>query len=188
VDLLGPNIQLLTSHLTVLPPAAPDADRSRKGGGWHRDGGTSPAEMAEPHPRLFLKVAYWLSDTRSVDSGAMRIVPGSNRLIGPPPRDAETGDPVGAVDLRVRAGTAVLFEQRTWHARGMNYSEQPRVGVFMGYSYRWIRPMDYLRYPRELLDGLSPIQQQLLADVEDPMRFWLPEDEDLPLREWTSNR
>src|SRR5262245_60484649 len=47
VDLLGPNIQLSTSHLTVLPPAAADALRAR-GGGWHRDGGTSSTEMTEP--------------------------------------------------------------------------------------------------------------------------------------------
>lgn len=187
-DLLGANLQLLTSHLTVLPPAAPDAVPARKGAGWHRDGGTSPGEMAEPHPRLFLKIAYWLSDTTHPESGAMRLIPGSNRMIGRPPTLPGERDPVGALDLRVPAGTAVLFEQRTWHCRGNNFSDQARIGVFFGYSYRWIRPMDYVTMPPELLERCTPVQRQLLGDVPDAMRFWLPKEEDLPLRAWLAER
>jgi ectoine hydroxylase-related dioxygenase (phytanoyl-CoA dioxygenase family) len=187
VDLLGPNIQLSTSHLTVLPPAPAEA-RREPGGGWHRDGGTSAGEMAEPHPRLFIKIAYWLSDTTHPESGAMRLVPGSNRLIGRPPTLPGADEPVGAIDLRVPAGTAVLFEQRTWHCRGNNYSNEPRVGLFIGYSYRWIRPMDYVTMPAELLARSSPIRRQLLGDAQTQMGYYLPKDEDLPLREWARQR
>ncbi len=187
VDLLGWNLQLATSHLTVLPPAAPGTERTRRGG-WHRDGGTSATEMAEPHPRLFIKVAYWLSDTRDSESGAMRLIPGSHRLIGRPPTLAGQEEPVGALDLRVRAGDAVLFEQRTWHARGNNYSDQPRIGLFMGYCYRWIRPMDFIIMPAELLERCDPIRRQLLGDATLPLRFYLPQDEDVPLRAWAAAR
>jgi Phytanoyl-CoA dioxygenase (PhyH) len=187
VDLLGPNIQLSTSHLTVLPPADPGAPRKR-GGGWHRDGGTSASEMAEPHPRLFIKIAYWLSDTTDPESGAMRLVPGSNRLLGRPPTLPGADEPAGALDLRVPAGTAVLFEQRTWHCRGNNYSREPRVGVFIGYSYRWIRPMDYVTMPEALLARSSPIRRQLLGDAQTQMGYYLPTDEDVPLRAWVKQR
>jgi ectoine hydroxylase-related dioxygenase (phytanoyl-CoA dioxygenase family) len=186
VDLLGPNIQLSTSHLTVLPPAAPGA--TANAGGWHRDGGTSASEMAEPHPRLFIKIAYWLSDTRDPRSGAMRLVPGSNRLTGRPPTLPGEDGPVGAIDLRVRPGTAVLFEQRTWHCRGHNQSPEPRVGLFIGYSYRWIRPMDYVTMPEELLARCSPIRRQLLGDAQTQMGYYLPTDADIPLRAWAKER
>ena len=39
-DILGWNLQLITSHLTVLPPAPP-GEAPRAPAGWHRDGGTS---------------------------------------------------------------------------------------------------------------------------------------------------
>jgi ectoine hydroxylase len=188
VEILGPNLQLLTSHLTILPPAPPDADRAKKGGGWHRDGGTSATEMTEPHPRLFLKVGYWLSDTTDPNSGAMRLIPGSHRMTGRPPTLPGESDPVGALDLRVTPGTAVLFEQRVWHTRGNNYSDETRIGLFMGYSYRWIRPMDWIVYPPELLARCNPIQRQLLGDVPEPLRFWLPQDEDLPVKAWQQDR
>lgn len=187
VDLLGWNLELSTSHLTVLPPALPGTD-ARPRAGWHRDGGTSPGEMKEPHPRLWIKIAYWLTDTRHPESGAMRLVPGSNRLIGKPATMPGEDDPVGTIDLRVKAGTAVLFEQRTWHSRGCNFSSAHRVGVFIGYSYRWIRPMDYLQMPAELLERCSPIQRQLLGEAKTQMGYYLPTDEDVPLRAWAEAR
>jgi len=187
VDLLGWNVQLSTSHLTVLPPAAAGAQRPGRGG-WHRDGGTSASEMAEPHPRLWVKIGYWLSDTTDSQSGAMRLVPGSHRLLGKPPTLPGEEEPVGAVDLRVRPGTAVLFEQRTWHARGWNRSDRPRIGLFIGYSYRWIRPMDYVTMPARLLENASPIRRQLLGDARTQMGYYLPTDEDVPLRAWATAR
>jgi ectoine hydroxylase len=183
VDLLGWNIELATSHLTVLPPGAETARA-----GWHRDGGTSSSEMAEPHPRLFIKIGYWLSDTTHPGSGAMRLIPGSNRLLGRPPRLPGSEEPVGALDLRVRPGTAVLFEQRTWHCRGNNSSEQPRIGLFIGYCFRWIRPMDYVQMPSELLDRCSPIRRQLLGDAQTQLGYYIPKDEDVPLRAWAKER
>src|SRR6185312_5934022 len=58
VDLLNWNIQLITSHAVIRAPSPTDVDDNWKAEGWHRDGGTSSQEMQEPHPRLFIKIAY----------------------------------------------------------------------------------------------------------------------------------
>lgn len=84
-DIFGWNVGLITSHLIVLPPAAPGTEPTAMSNNFHRDGGTSSSEMAEPHPRLFLKIAYFLTDTTIPDSGAIQVIPGSNRLLGRPP-------------------------------------------------------------------------------------------------------
>ena len=82
--ILNWNIQLNTSHLIVLPSGPePDPDEKRHLG-LHRDGGTSYAEMQEPHPRILLKIAYAISDQSDPASGATVLVPGSNRLSGRP--------------------------------------------------------------------------------------------------------
>ena len=89
---------------------------------------------------LSVKVSFWLTDTTSPDSGAMRIVPRShlsNELppsygaaVGPQGKDVDTGaggmkdsmvigrgvlatgEPEGAIDLAVKAGSAVIFDRR----------------------------------------------------------------------------
>ena len=85
-DILGWNIQLYISHLIVYPPEPTDSEISKQkttGNGWHIDGGRPVPEMEErPQPRLSLKVGYFLTDTRSEHSGAMRIVPRSHKIGG----------------------------------------------------------------------------------------------------------
>src|SRR5262245_59563783 len=71
VDMLNWNIHLITSHLIMRAPSPPDADAAWKASGWHRDGGTSSTEMQEPHPRILIKIAYWLSDLSEPGRGAI---------------------------------------------------------------------------------------------------------------------
>lgn len=184
MGLLNWNIQLITSHCVVRAPSPPDADEHWKAEGWHRDGGTSPAEMQEPHPRLFIKVAYWLTDLSQPGRGNIRFIPGSNRLIGRPAQAEGAPDPYGAIEICANPGDAVLFEQRTWHGVGANRSDITRKSLFFGYGYRWIRPMDYITAPPELLAKCTPVQRQLLGGVTDAMSFYLPKDEDVPLKEY----
>jgi ectoine hydroxylase-related dioxygenase (phytanoyl-CoA dioxygenase family) len=84
IDLLNWNVHLITSHLICRAPSPPGADDAWKASGWHRDGGTSASEMQEPHPRLLIKIAYWLTDLSEPNRGAIRFVPGSHRLVGRP--------------------------------------------------------------------------------------------------------
>jgi ectoine hydroxylase-related dioxygenase (phytanoyl-CoA dioxygenase family) len=188
VDLLNWNIHLITSHLIMRAPSPPGVDESWKATGWHRDGGTSATEMEEPHPRILIKIAYWLSDLSEPGRGAIRFVPGSHRMTGRPAQGEGMPDPYGAIELTAKPGDAVLFEQRLWHAVGPNRSDRVRKGLFFGYGYRWLRPMDYVTMPRELLDRVNPIRRQLLGDAATQLGYYLPTDADVPLRAWWQER
>ncbi|MEI6432345.1 MAG: phytanoyl-CoA dioxygenase, partial [bacterium] len=88
-----------------------------------------------------------------------------------------------AIEICGKPGDAFLFEQRTWHAVGPNYSDITRKTLFMGYGFRWVRAMDYLHPDEALLERcVNPVQRQLLGDVKTPMGIYLPSDEDVPLR------
>lgn len=188
VGLLDWDIHLITSHLIVRPPSPPGTSEFFKGEGWHRDGGNSPRQMQEPHPRLFLKVAYFLSDQSEPGRGNTMVVPGSNRLIGPPAQDPALPHPYGAIEICGKPGDAFLFEQRTWHAVGPNYADLTRKTLFMGYGYRWVRAMDYITMPAEIIEKSSPVRRQLLGHVETPMGIYLPTDADVPLRQAVQNQ
>ncbi len=185
-DILGWNIQLYISHLIMYPPEPPDTPRVTKAAHWHQDGGRPVPEMERPHPRLSLKVSYWLTDVTDRDNGAMRLIPGSHKLDTRPPNSDNDpdGDPEGAMDLLVKRGTAVLFDRRMWHSRGWNFSDVTRKVLFMGYSYRWLRGLDYNLMPPELLEKCDPIRRQLLGDGVDIKGWWQPTDADVPLKTW----
>ena len=168
----------------MYPPEPSDTQRVDKAAHWHQDGGRPIPEMERPHPRLSLKVSYWLSDVTHRDNGAMRLIPGSHKLDKLPPRPNPDKDPDGAIDLLVKRGTAVLFDRRVWHSRGWNFSDVTRKVVFIGYSYRWLRGLDYNLMPQELLDKCDPIRRQLLGDGVNIKGWWQPTDADVPLKTW----
>ncbi|MDE0313299.1 MAG: phytanoyl-CoA dioxygenase family protein [Candidatus Poribacteria bacterium] len=183
-DILGWNIQLYISHLIMYPPEPPETARVTKAAHWHQDGGRPVPEMERPHPRLSLKVSYWLSDVTHRDNGAMRLIPGSHKCDTLPPRNSPDDDPEGAIDLLVKRGTAVLFDRRMWHSRGWNFSDVTRKVLFMGYSYRWLRGLDYNLMPPEILEKCDPIRRQLLGDGVNIKGWWQPTDADVPLKTW----
>ena len=114
----------------------------------------------------------------------MRIVPGSHKLDERPPQSDSDDDPDGAIELQIEPGTAVLFDRRLWHSRGWNFSDVTRKVLFIGYSYRWLRGLDYNVMPPELLAKCNPIRRQLLGDGVDIKGWWQPTDEDVPLKQW----
>ena len=184
VQLLNHNIQLLTSHLIVRPPSPSGTPRGYKQAGWHRDGGTAPSDLGRGQPRMFIKVGYWLTDLSDKGRGAIRFVRGSNHWPGQlPPRQAGR-DPDDTIEIQAKPGTAVLFENRTLHSVGPNLSSIDRKSLFFGYSYRWLRPMDYTTMPARLLERCDPIRRQLLGYSTSPMGYQLPQEEDVPLRAW----
>ena len=59
-DLLGWNIQLYHSHLTVTPPSSPEETEEKKRFGWHQDSGRLNIELeGNPRPRVSLKVGFF---------------------------------------------------------------------------------------------------------------------------------
>ena len=89
--------------------------------------------------------------------------------------------------MRVNAGDAFVFEQRTWHGIGHNWSGKPRKTIFVGYAYRWVKPMDYVIMPKEIIDQCNPVQKQLLGVVDNPLSYYLPQDKDVPLKSLTTS-
>lgn len=180
MGILNWNIHLITSHLLVLPSKERPEQPMRVG--LHRDGGTSATEMTEPHPKILFKIGYVISDQSDPASGATVLVPGSNRYLGGPPADPETGGARGAISMNFAPGAAFFFEQRTYHGAGHNYSGKPRKTIFIGYAYRWVKPMDYIVMPDELVARSNAVQRQLLGVVDDALSFYLPQDADVPLK------
>lgn len=191
--LLGWNIYTHHNHLDVTPPApAPE----RPYWGWHQDGyrqNSDPETLdGSPRPMFSLKVAYVLSDLSETGRGATKIIPGSqlwNTLDRPAETPAGRPDPEGAVEITARPGDAFIFDRRLWHSRSSNLSRITRKLLFVGYTYRWIRPLDQLpadpagRWWRER----TPLQRQLLGDGTHTANYWGIGwdgylDEEIPLR------
>jgi len=179
---LGWNIYLYHAHMDTTPPA----DQSRRTSqrdyrAWHQDSMRVNDEVeSHPRPRLSVKVAYFLTDTTVPDCGAMYVQPGSHlddelRLA---PGEV---DPPGAVPLKVKPGTAVLFDRRIWHSRSLNTSAVTRKGVFFGYSYRWMQPKDDMNV-QGLFASSDPIRRQVLGWRTSADGLYAPTREDVPLR------
>ncbi len=183
---LGWNIQLYISHLVVYPPEGWGGTQCREPV-WHQDSGRPVLELERPAPRLSVKVAFWLTDTRDADRGGMELIPGSHRLDAPPAR-ADHPEWDGRVRLAMRPGDVTIFDRRIWHRHGSNTSETVRKSLFLGYSYRWLRPLDYQRMPKKLLKRCDPVLRQLLGDGSTEVGWYQPQPEDAPLRSWLLHR
>ena len=180
--ILGWNIQLYHSHTIVTPPDPPTAKTPARLG-WHKDSGRLNWELeTNPQPRISLKVAFFLSDTSEVGRANLYVIPGShliNTLDHP-----ETGEPEGAIAIKVKAGDAVFFDRRIWHAGSPNTSDITRKVLFYGYSYRWLRPRDDMTV-EHYFPQCTPIQQQLLGAAPTGKHgYSSPRPEDVPLRTW----
>jgi hypothetical protein len=168
VALLSPNIHILSSHLIALPSIPADAPRTLRTPqrpGWHRDMYGVTDDLGPAHtPRLAVKCAYYLTTPNS-DAGITMFLPGSHTRTAPPEIPSDQIDPPGAVTPQVgnRGHDAVLFENRTYHAGGLNTSGSPRLAVMIQYGYRWLAPVD--DPAPELLNraGITDVQRQLLG-------------------------
>jgi hypothetical protein len=178
--LLGWNIYVYHCHLDVHPPLV-EPPRWR----WHQDGGRQNLELESPRPRLSVKVAYFLTDVVDAEQGALHVVPGSH-VRDTLPKDRQ---PEQATPLLVRAGSAVVFDRRLWHARGRNHSTTTRKALFYGYTYRWIRPLDDMPVDKSSAwwANRTPVQRQLLGEATHTANYWGINwdgfiDEEIPLR------
>ena len=185
LQLMSPNIQLHTSHVIY---SGPTQSGDRRNPGWHRDINTLPVQDLghRAAPRVEIKVAFQLSDASEPGCGQTVVALGSNRLRSTLDLN-EDGDPDRVVEPLLAAGDALLFENRTWHAGGHNHSGQTRKVLMLGYSYRWMRPDDYLTQKDDLLHRCDPIERQLLGGTctlyAEDGRF-VPGGTDQPLNDW----
>ncbi len=185
LQLLGANLQLSTSHLIYRhPDPAGTADSIRRPG-WHRDGGGISGDLgAANFPRLGLKCAFYLTDLSEPNSGVTMLAPGSNQLserIDIP--EGET-DPVNALEPLLNPGDCVIFEYRTWHAGAPNFTARTRKAVMIGYCYRWLKPMDFVRQDEAFLEKLTEIEKYLAGEEVDDTLEFQPGGGYNPLKAW----
>jgi len=198
--LLGWNIYTHHNHLDVTPPAA---EPERPYWGWHQDGyrQNSDPETLDPfvpRPMFSLKVGFVLSDLLDTGRGATKIIPGSHRwntLDRPAELSVAQPDPAGTVEITANPGDALLFDRRLWHSRSTNRSTVTRKMLFIGYTYRWIRPLDDM--PIDITSrwwaNRNSVQRQLLGDGEHTAHYWGIDwngqiDEQIPLRQELRDR
>lgn len=171
VALLSPNIRLLSSQLISLDPIPRGAARTIRTPdrtGWHRDDifGVANDIGFDRVPRLAVKCAYYLSDVAQPGGGATAFLPGSHRLREPLVFESGLIDPPDAVIPTLGPYDVVLFENRTWHAGGINQSSSKRLAVMVQYGYRWLAPVDELHDDVLKLPVLSLIERQLLGELD----------------------
>lgn len=204
VDTIGYNIQIRTSHMDVRPPMDGVDQQTALGAKdsffpWHSDGPDFRWPTVQGIiPYMEVKVGYYLTDLTAHNSGAICVVRGSHRRQQIDNNGDWIVDPEDIVEVNVRPGTAMLWRTALIHALSPNFSGQTRKCLYYGYSYRWMRPADYDHQAASVLAGCTPMQRQLLGELNgdhtaytgaDPQvhpvsRYWRPQDEDIPLKAW----
>ena len=117
-------------------------------------------------PPAVVNVMFMITDYTE-RNGATRIVPGSHLSGAQPPRALP--HPVPTVAAEGKAGTAVIFEGRTWHAAGVNATDQPRFGITATYCGPMFRQLtNFTIGTREdVLRDAPPVLGRLLG-----FRIW----------------
>ena len=185
IQLLGSNLQLSTSHLIYRHPDPPGTPDSIRRPGWHRDGGGISRDLGEARfPRLGLKCAFYLTDLSEPNSGVTMLAPGSNQLTERIEIPEGETDPANALEPLLNPGDCVIFEYRTWHAGAPNFTQLTRKAVMIGYCYRWLKPMDFVKQELPLLDKLSEIEKYLVGEEVDDTQEFQPGGGFNPLNDW----
>lgn len=180
--ILGWNIYSYHSHVDVTPPA--DAAALKWRVAWHQDSMRVNDEIeTHPRPRLSLKIGYYLTDASEPDRGNTLVLPGSHLQDELDCPADGVSSPVGAEPVCVKPGSALILDRRTWHSRSPNLWDQTRKVVWIGYSYRWLRPKDDMTVAH-LYKHCDPIRRQILGDGLSANGTYDPADGDVPLRMW----
>ncbi|WNR47055.1 phytanoyl-CoA dioxygenase family protein [Paenibacillus roseipurpureus] len=186
VNLLGFNIQLHISHLTVRKPN-PDNRKTETSSfiNWHQDG---------PHPGFpsiqgltstyYIKIGYILSDMSEENRGNTKVIPRSHLIPNYVPIQTNVDVPLeNEVQICGKPGDVFIFGQNLWHSGAPNRSSHTRRQLFIGYSPIWMRPIDYHQASPALLEGADPIRRQLLGDIStNRFKYYVPDESMVPLK------
>jgi ectoine hydroxylase-related dioxygenase (phytanoyl-CoA dioxygenase family) len=163
--ILGDDVSMIDNDYFITP-----SKTNKTHAHWHHDVGMRGVY----HPRsiLMVKVFYLLTDVNA-DSGGTAMVPGSHRF----PSDFkfptvdEPAQMPGAVQMTGKAGTAYLFNGRTYHCAVNNNSDHPRRVLIYNYGHFWMKIWSGYEPSQRLIDAAmqsdDPVRKQLLG-IGDP--------------------
>jgi len=191
--LLGWNIWVNHSHFNVNPsiPDDPAKSRGKFVYAWHRDSGVIYQDLQATPPPVCIKIGFYLTDV-SETGGATLMVDGSESSPIP-----DQFQPVaGAKPLALKAGSAVIFDNRIIHsARSPNQSHATRKAIFIQYAYRWMQSLTRNNVER-FRGKVSDVRMQLLGltttytnsiDNHGRSGCYYPTDHDVPLRKYIND-
>ena len=190
VTLLGADIKLLTSQLIYRYKSENQTTEYSSNNGWHRDFIQAQRSLGDALiPRLDIKAAYCLSDLPIKNCGGTLFSKGSH-LLKEALKIEHKKNPLNFVEPILKKGDCVLFENRTWHAGGVNYSDTIRKVIMMGYTYTWVNAYDYDTQSQKTIDKAfdlyGNIGLQLLGALPKPERFDY-NYQDKPLTDWAKD-
>lgn len=171
LQLMGSNIQVFRSEIIVVPSGVTEPAYL------HTDSGTLGQCFADPRfPPLMASVQYFLTDLSEDNCGNFTYVPGTHRTPFPMEEDNPTGNQVGGfiqgkgidgrVQVRAKAGDAVVFPHSLWHGASGNRATASRKSIIIGYCQNFVRPYDYVEQTQETLKACkTPRQRRLLGDL-----------------------
>jgi ectoine hydroxylase-related dioxygenase (phytanoyl-CoA dioxygenase family) len=115
-------------------------------------------------PTPFIVVNFLMVDF-TVENGAIRFVPGTQRSRSAVPTLDEEPEWMKNNHLCAPAGTAVIRDVRCWHAGTANTSNQIRPMTSVGYYADWYNSDNIGKFPLESFDKLSPRAQKLIRSM-----------------------
>ena len=148
---------LHTDQWWMPQPAMPGERHNRQGDLIRGEGPFGEPAMADRpiSPPMVLNFMWMITDF-TVANGATRVVPGSH-LSGVQP----TGEPrPDEAQPEGTAGSALVWEGRTWHGSGVNTSDSYRLGLTTFFSGPVVRSLTNMTY------GTRP---EVLAELDDDM-------------------
>ena len=104
----------------------------------------------------------WMLDDYSAENGATLLVPGSHHSGRQPDHSLDSN--ANWIPASGTAGTAVVFEGRTWHSTGANLTKHTRIGLTTNFCAPQFRQQENFLMGTlpEVLDAASP---ELLAMI-----------------------
>lgn len=156
-------MQLHTDQWWLPHPAAPEDTGYRRAGDITRARQVfgEPETSDRPiNPPVVVNVFFALTPFGRTNGGT-RLVPGSHRSGCHPAPEHSYRE----AQPEVPAGTALIWEGRTWHGAGINTGNAPRVGVstfFCAPQFRQLTNLTYGTRP-EVAAGLSAEERRLFG-------------------------
>jgi ectoine hydroxylase-related dioxygenase (phytanoyl-CoA dioxygenase family) len=155
-ELLGDDVSMVDNDYFISPP------KTNSHAHWHHDVGM--AGVYHPRSIMMVKVFYLLTDV-SPEGGGTAVVPGSHRFPNEFrfPHPENPADMPGHVKMAHPAGTAWLFNGRTYHAALNNDSDTARRVLIYNYGHFWMKPWQgYEPSARIQAKAKTPAMRQLL--------------------------